>query len=143
MEKRLIKESDKPNILVVEDDPDVSQLLHYRLEQRGYRVQRMERGYAILRKLQEQRPDLIVLDLMLPDMDGLQICKLIKQTEKFADIPVVILTARGEEAHYDAMQAGADLFLKKSGFLKGIDAAVKRFCPVEAQAQLPSLASVN
>lgn len=122
-------EKPKPYILLIEDDPDVSQLLVYRLEKRGYEVRRMERGFSVLRTLQERTPDLVVLDLMLPDMDGLQICRIIKRTEKYAGIPVVILTARGDEAMLEASHAGADLFLKKTGFLKAVDAAVRRYCP--------------
>lgn len=133
MEKKIEASERKPVVLIVEDDPDISRLLRYRLEQRGYAVHGMQSGFAILRALREQRPDLVVLDLMLPDVDGLHICRLIKQTAKFADIPVVILTAR-DDAMFDAMQAGADLFLKKSGFLKSIDSAVRRFCPTPKAA---------
>lgn len=134
MEKKVENVKDqgaKPLVLVIEDNPDVGELLRYRLEQRGYAVRLMQRGHAFLRALQEQRPDLVVLDLMLPDVAGTQICRTIKSTAKYAEIPVVILTARGDEARLEAAQAGADLFLKKSGFLKGIDAAVRQFCPVD------------
>lgn len=134
MEDSKEKLENKPLVLVIEDDPDVSELLRYRLEQQGYAVKRMPSGFAVLRVLRERRPSLIVLDLMLPGMDGLHLCRVIKQTEKFADIPVVVLTARGDEALYEALQAGADLFLKKRGFLKSIDAAVRRFCPVPLAA---------
>lgn len=131
-EKNVSQEEKRPLVLIIEDDPDVSQLLRYRLEQRGYRVHHMDRGYQILRRLQELKPTMVVLDLMLPDCDGLELCRIIKHTARFADIPVIILTAwQQEEAVYEAVKAGADLFLRKQGFLKAIDAAAQRFCPVQ------------
>jgi two-component system phosphate regulon response regulator PhoB len=84
-------------ILVIEDENDLQQLLDYNLRQAGYEVLAAVRAEAGLRLAHERQPDLIVLDLMLPDFLGTELCKALKRDARTRDIPVLMLTARGEE----------------------------------------------
>jgi two-component system phosphate regulon response regulator PhoB len=84
-------------ILVIEDEPDLVQVLEYNLRQSGHEVFAAKRGEDGLRYAREQRPDLILLDLMLPDVPGTEVCKILKESPATRAVPVVMLTARGEE----------------------------------------------
>jgi two-component system phosphate regulon response regulator PhoB len=84
-------------ILVIEDENDLQQLLDYNLRQAGYEELAAVRAEARLRLAHERQPDLIVLDLMLPDFSGTELCKALKRDARTRDIPVLMLTARGEE----------------------------------------------
>ncbi|HMJ13271.1 MAG TPA: response regulator transcription factor [Polyangiaceae bacterium] len=84
-------------ILVVEDEPDLVQVLDYNLRQAGHEVFTARRGEEGLRLAREQRPDLVLLDLMLPDIPGTEICKQLKDSTSTRSVPVVMVTARGEE----------------------------------------------
>jgi phosphate regulon transcriptional regulator PhoB len=84
-------------ILVVEDDQDILELLAYNLENAGYRVVTATDGLTGLNLAREHLPDLIILDLMLPVMDGLEVCRNLKRAEATKNIPVLMLTAKGEE----------------------------------------------
>ena len=84
------------NILVIEDESDVAELLSFHLEKEGYRPQIASDALSALESLRDNPPDLIMLDLMLPGMSGVEICKIIKGKEKTARIPVIMVTAKGE-----------------------------------------------
>jgi len=104
----------KEHILVVEDEEDILELLRYNLEKEGYRVTGAVTGEEALRLARSQPPDLIVLDLMLPGMDGLTVCRELKQDAKTRDLPIIILTAKGEEADIVAgLELGADDYVTK------------------------------
>lgn len=99
------------SILVIDDEPHILELAKLYLEQEGYRAHCIERGTEALRTLNEIRPDLIVLDLMLPDMDGFEVCRRIR---KVTDIPVIMLTARKEDVDkIVGLELGADDYLTK------------------------------
>ena len=85
-------------ILIVEDEHDLIKLLKYNLEKEGYKVSYTTDGSLALAEIRRETPDLVVLDLMLPGMDGLEVCRQLRRHEKFASIPVLMLTARSEEA---------------------------------------------
>ena len=85
------------HILVVDDEEDILELLRYNLQREGYRTQCSKSGEEALDKAKSERPDLIVLDLMLPGMDGLEVTKALKSADQTKDIPIVMLTAKGEE----------------------------------------------
>ena len=87
----------KESVLIVEDDPDIVELLQYTLEREGYPVMVAQNGEKGLSEAQRRRPGLILLDLMLPGLDGLEVCKALKADETTRSIPVVMLTAKGEE----------------------------------------------
>jgi two-component system alkaline phosphatase synthesis response regulator PhoP len=102
------------HILAVEDEEDILELVRYNLEKEGYRVTGVISGEEGLRRARSQPPDLIVLDLMLPGMDGLTVCRELKHDAKTRDLPIIILTAKGEEADIVAgLELGADDYVTK------------------------------
>ncbi|MER8188315.1 response regulator transcription factor [Kitasatospora sp. NPDC094015] len=101
-------------VLVVDDDPTVAEVVSGYLHRAGYLVDRASDGFQALARATEHRPDLVVLDLMLPGLDGLEVCRRLRATEAGADLPVVMLTARGEEADRIAgLELGADDYVTK------------------------------
>lgn len=101
-------------ILIVEDEEDVQELVRYNLEKNGYRTESAMTGREGVQKAQSGHPDLILLDLMLPELDGLEVCKLVKKDAKTASIPVIMLTAKGTEADIVAgLEMGADDYITK------------------------------
>ncbi|MDR0439406.1 MAG: response regulator transcription factor [Candidatus Accumulibacter sp.] len=85
------------SILIVEDEKDIRELLAYNLGREGFAVLEADNGVTALSLAGAKRPDLVILDLMLPDMDGLSVCKQMQRNPLTADIPVIMLTAKGEE----------------------------------------------
>ncbi len=85
------------SILIVEDEEPIQILLTYNLEAEGYRVRATAQGEDVPRLVGEERPDLIVLDWMLPGISGIEVCRLLRARPETRDIPVIMLTARGEE----------------------------------------------
>jgi two-component system alkaline phosphatase synthesis response regulator PhoP len=103
-----------PRILVVEDEPDILDLIRYNLEKAGYGVVPAATGEAGLTLAREAPPALIVLDLMLPGMDGLSVCRALKREPRTAKVPVMMVTARGTEADVVAgLNLGADDYIVK------------------------------
>ncbi len=101
-------------ILVVEDDPDIAQLVERYLEKAGFAVDRAGNGRDALQAIASRPPDVLVLDLMLPHVDGLEICRRLRASEATAALPVIMLTARGEEAErIVGLELGADDYLSK------------------------------
>jgi len=104
----------KESILVVEDEDDIRELLRYNLEKEGYQVIPAATGEEALQAVQGRLPDLILLDLMLPGMDGLEVCRIIKGAAETRYLPMVMLTAKGEEADIVAgLELGADDYITK------------------------------
>lgn len=104
----------KPNILVVEDDPDIQQLVSYNLIKAGMHVTCADRGEEALAVLNREHVDGIVLDLMLPGLDGLEICRRIRKEEQTRNVPVIILTAKGEDDDVvTGLDSGADDYVTK------------------------------
>ncbi|MDQ3170377.1 MAG: response regulator transcription factor [Acidobacteriota bacterium] len=103
-----------PRILVVEDDPDISELIAHYLTRAGHDVDRLAHGGEAPRRVRESPPDLIVLDLMLPGLDGLMVCQALRADPATAAIPIIILTARGEETdRVTGLELGADDYVTK------------------------------
>jgi two-component system phosphate regulon response regulator PhoB len=101
-------------ILVVEDEADIRQILAYNLGQAGYEILVADRGEQALALARENRPDLVLLDLMLPDMSGLEVCRNFKSESSLRDIPVIMLTARSEEIdRVVGFELGADDYVVK------------------------------
>ena len=120
--------SDAKKILVCDDDPLLVDLLEYRLTSRGYQVIVAEDGGKALRRLQEVRPDAILLDAMMPVIDGYEVLRQIREDASTADIPVIMLTARKQEQDIvTALELGANDYL------------VKPFIPEELVARLARL----
>jgi len=105
---------ERPSILVVDDDPGVRRLVVDVLETEGYAVRAVEDGFAALRSVQNERPDCIVLDVMLPGMDGHDVLALLRSHELEEHLPVVMLTAAADDEHaWRAWSEGVDYFLAK------------------------------
>ena len=112
-------------ILVVEDDPDIADLIRHYLEKSGHAVQVLGSGGAVLPKVRGERPDLIVLDLMLPGLDGLMVCQALRSDPLTAAIPIIMVTARGDEADRIAgLELGADDYVTKPFSAKELVARV-------------------
>jgi len=109
----------KKYILVVDDDPDLVETVAMMLESRGFEVGRAYDGIEGEESIKERRPDLVILDIMMPRKDGYVLCAELKANEKTADIPVVLLTAVGEVVptttytHADGMSTEADEYIPK------------------------------
>ncbi len=101
-------------ILLVEDERDILEMVQYNLEQAGFDVIPAEDGETALEAVRETLPALIVLDLMLPGIDGLEVCKLLKQDARTRDVPILMLTARSEEVdRIVGLELGADDYVVK------------------------------
>lgn len=104
----------KAHILVVEDDEDILELIRYNLSKDGYRVTCVTSGEKVLDTVRSKKPDAIVLDVMLPGMDGFDVCRLLKQNAATRSTPVLMLTAKSEEADIVAgLELGADDYITK------------------------------
>jgi two-component system alkaline phosphatase synthesis response regulator PhoP len=101
-------------ILIIEDDSDIIELLEYNLTREGYRVEAARSGEDGLQRAQSSPPDLIILDLMLPGTNGLEVCRALKKETRTDRIPVVMLTAKSDEADIVAgLELGADDYITK------------------------------
>jgi two-component system phosphate regulon response regulator PhoB len=117
----------KERILIVDDEEDVLELVRYNLDKNGYRVETATTGEEALVKARTQLPDLMILDLMLPGIDGLEVCKNIKRDVKTQNIPIIMLTAKGEEADIViGLELGADDYVTKPFSPKVLVARVRR-----------------
>lgn len=113
LESRLLPMPAK-KILVVEDEPDIRKLIHYNLAQEHYRVLEAEDGEKALRLIQREKPDLIILDLLLPGMSGLELCRALRGRPDTAHVPILMLTAKASEAdRVVGLELGADDYLTK------------------------------
>lgn len=101
-------------ILVVEDEPDIRKLVQYNLAQERFSVLEAEDGEQALKLLQREKPNLVILDLMLPGLSGMELCKLLKQRNDTAKLPILMLTAKAAEAdRIVGLEMGADDYLAK------------------------------
>lgn len=123
-------------ILIVEDDPDISKLLRLTLEKDHYQVRSVADGHAAFELIQRDPPDLVVLDVMLPSVDGLEVCRRIRQSDRTARIPVLMLSARSEEVdRVLGLELGADDYLTKPFSPRELSARVKALLRREARQE--------
>jgi DNA-binding response OmpR family regulator len=109
-----MNESSTPLVLVADDDADILALVKFRLERAGYAVLAASDGEEALRLATEQSPDLAVLDVMMPKLDGYEVTSRLRQREETRDVPVILLTARVQEADVArGFEAGVDDYVKK------------------------------
>lgn len=121
----LLLNSKKPLIAVVDDEPDILELISINLKKSHFQAETFLKARPFFDFLKQRIPDLILLDLMLPDFDGLEVCKMLKQNPSWKDIPVLILTAKGDETDIVlGLEFGAD------------DYIVKPFSPKELVARI-------
>jgi len=104
----------RKKILVVDDEIQLVEMLKMRLEANGYEALTAYDGREALEKVRNQNPDLILLDLMLPKMDGYKVCRMLKFDKKYKNIPIIIFTARVQESDKEkGSQVGADAYIIK------------------------------
>ncbi len=129
-----MKDGGEPSVLVVEDEAALSTLLRYNLEREGYRVQEAHDGEEALLVADEMKPDLVVLDWMLPQLSGIEVCRRLRSRGHMRNVPIVMLTARGEETdRIRGLDIGADDYIVKpfsmTEFLARLRAVMRRVRP--------------
>jgi two-component system phosphate regulon response regulator PhoB len=129
----------KADILIIEDEEDIRELVRYNLERERFKTQEAESGEEGLELALKKQPDLILLDLMLPGKDGLEICRQLKKNDKTQNIPVVMMTARGEESDIvTGLELGAEDYIVKPFSPKVLVARVKAVLRRNQSDQVPS-----
>jgi DNA-binding response OmpR family regulator len=113
-------------VAIIEDEPDIRELVSVHVKRAGFRVEEFEKAEAFLSFLKRQRPDLLILDLMLPDADGLEVCKFLRKKDEYSAIPIIMVTAKGEETDKIlGLELGADDYVTKPFSPKELVARVK------------------
>ena len=124
--------SEKKRVLVVDDEPDFCAIVQGQLEKEGFAVELAYDGVQGLEKVQANPPDAIVLDVMMPEMDGYEMCNKLKSDEKYVDIPIILLTAVASHvtstrySHRDGMSTEADDYIAKPASAEEIADSIKR-----------------
>ena len=109
-----MKNNNVNRILIVDDEPDVTELLKYKLEQDGHVCQVVNNPLSFISVAREFNPNLILLDIMMPELNGLQLCKMVRSDPKMNTIPIIFLTARGEvEDRIKGLESGGDDYISK------------------------------
>ncbi len=127
----------KKKILVVEDDRDISELITYNLSREGFDCACLYDGGGAIDFVRKRKPELIILDLMLPEVDGLEICRTLKNDPATKNVPIIMLTAKGEEADVViGLQMGADDYISKPFSPKVLIARIKAVMRRISDAQL-------
>jgi two-component system, OmpR family, phosphate regulon response regulator PhoB len=116
----------RPYILVVEDEEALATLLHYNLDKEGYQVDLCQDGEEALIRIDEKTPDLVILDWMLPSVSGIEICRRLRQRSATRNLPIIMLTARGEETdRVRGLDTGADDYIVKPFLMTELAARVR------------------
>ncbi len=122
------------SILVVEDEKDMLDLFKIRLEKEGFNVLTAADGEEGLRLAREERPGLILLDMMLPKLDGFKVCRMLKFDRRFRHIPVIILTARAEEKDRNlGLSVGADAYMTKPFKWEEVRGKIEEFLNIKGK----------
>src|SRR5579884_4148827 len=113
-------------IVLVEDDSDLFALVKYNLEKEGFAVAGSQAGRGVIELCRRERPDLVILDVMLPDSDGLEICKALRNHSELAQIPIIFLTARASETdRILGLELGANDYIVKPFFVRELIARIR------------------
>ena len=124
----------KRRILVVDDEEHIVNIMRFTLEHAGYEVIAAHDGKEGLRMAREEKPDLIVLDLMLPNIDGYKVCRLLKFDKKYQQIPIILASARSEAQDRElGRQVGADYFLAKPFQADDLTTKVREFLSASSE----------
>ena len=133
-----------PQIMVVDDDPDTVSILARHLQREGFAAIEAISGSECLRIVHEYRIDVILLDLMMPDMDGFQVCRALKQDPETAEIPVIMITARDDlDARAEGMRLGVSDFLAKPVFRRQLANRIRAQLETIATARTTEAALSN
>ncbi|MBW8874405.1 MAG: response regulator [Acidobacteria bacterium] len=135
-------------ILLIEDEPDIAEVLQYNLEKEGFAVEVARRGDTGLEALRREPADLLVLDLMLPGIDGLELTRLLKRDAATSRLPIVMLTARGEEVdRIVGLELGADDYISKPfsprEVVLRVKAVLRRLQPEDAVSDLLEVGGIQ
>lgn len=130
----------KQTILVVDDEQDLLDLIEYNLRQEGYDVIKAENGREGIQMAKEHMPDLVLLDIMMPQMDGIEVCDKMREDSTLSHIPIIFLTARSDEkTEIEGLNKGADDFITKpistTKLVSRIKAVLRRFEETEEKVQ--------
>ncbi len=131
------------NVLVVEDEEDIAELIKFHLEEEGFSVNWCSNGLEVLPRINKNLPDLVILDLMLPGIGGIDLCKKIR--EKYSSVPIIMVTARtGETDAVLGLELGADDYVRKPFSIRELMArirsVVRRYSNKESEAQAGNIA---
>ena len=123
-------------IAVVDDEPDIIHLVSIHLKKAGFSVEGFLNGTSLLKSLSVSIPDLIILDIMMPDFDGFEVCRMMKSDSRYSSIPIIMLTARGQEVDkVTGLELGADDYLTKPfsprELVARVKAVLRRAIPTE------------
>jgi len=103
-----------PKVLIIDDEKDIVELIAYNLENEGFSVLKAFDGEAALRMIKSKKPDLAILDLMLPGMSGIDVCKAVRANPEISDLPIIMLTAKTDEVDkIIGLELGADDYMTK------------------------------
>ncbi len=133
-----------PKVLLIEDDADLFELVQYNLEKEGFGFCGSRTGRGAMELCRRARPDLILLDIMLPDGDGLDLCRQIRRDRELAAVPIIFLTARGSETdRIVGLELGANDYMVKPFFLRELIARIRlQFRRQQAPGSAPSILSI-
>lgn len=128
-------------ILLVDDEPDILEILEYNLTSEGYQVDTAKNGVLALEKADEWKPHLVLLDVMMPEMDGIETCEKLRNNANLSDVLIVFLTARSEDySQVAGLEAGADDYITKpikpKVLMSKIKAMLRRFKETDAKNEL-------
>ena len=137
-----------PKILVVDDDPDIVEILRYNLSLAGYEVKAASNGKEAIKKAKIFIPEIILLDVMMPEMDGIEACRLLREIPSLNNTRIIFLSARNEDyTQLSAFDAGADDYISKPVkpkiLLKKISSIFKRIHKKENKIQLIDLGEIK
>ncbi len=105
---------DKKKILVVDDEPDVTDLVAYHLKAKGFHVETLNDATASIAEARSMVPDLVILDIMMPDLNGIQVCRILRADPQLSRVPIIFLTAKAEpHDRIEGLESGADDYLSK------------------------------
>ncbi len=129
----------KPKILIVEDDPDILGLLHFNLEKAGFETFRAENGEQALLLAKKQTPDLVLLDILMPGLNGLEVCRRMKRDPVLQHIPIMMVTAKGEETdRIVGLELGADDYVVKPFSIREIILRIQKLLDRREKQGAPS-----
>jgi two-component system, OmpR family, alkaline phosphatase synthesis response regulator PhoP len=142
MEKKDIK------ILLVDDEPDILEIVSYNLSSEGYKIFTAENGVEGVEKAKKEKPHLIILDVMMPEMDGIEACEKIRELPEFKDVIITFLTARGEDYSLVAgFEAGADDYITKpikpKVLVSKVKALLRRYKEQEQQENVVKIGNLT
>lgn len=134
----------KELIAILDDEPDLLELISLNLKKNGYRPKEFENAKSFYASLKSETPDLLLLDLMLPDIDGMEVCKFLKKNDRFSSIPIIMLTAKQSEVDKVlGLELGADDYITKPFSVAELIARVKAVLRRKGQAPRSTFVNVD